>query len=436
MAALLKNSIKIFFSQVAILIGGIIGSIILARSLGPTGRGIYALLILFPTVMSQLCNFGIGEANVYFVGKDNRNLNVAVSISFLGSVAFSLVAISLLLTVSRFAFFQNFLIENLITPFQFWAAIAVLPLLLLAEYLKTIFLGKEEITVYNVINLSYAFIGLISIVVFVFMLGFGVNGALTAYILSSVTIAALTVILLRKIIPGHFLFSKKQLASWIKFGLKGYSGNLAQLLNYRLDMFLVALFLNPSAVGYYSIAVAFAEGLWMIPRALATALFPRISALSNAKTNGPTAQISRHNFFVIGVLSLLCALFVRPMIGLLFGDLFLPSAQPLLILLPGVAIFGGARVLASDLFGRGRPEFASFAAFLSLVINVALNLYLIPRWGISGAAFASTMAYSAAAALIFVAYKKISKESWKNILFIKKSDFSDYKYLLPFLRRS
>jgi len=67
--------------------------------------------------------------------------------------------------------------------------------------------------------------------------------------------------------------------------------------------------------------------------------------------------------------------------------------------------------------------------------NISWNLLLIPRWGISGAAFASSIAYIVAALLVIGSFSKISQKSWSDILIIKKTDFQDYKNFLYKIRK-
>jgi len=67
---------------------------------------------------------------------------------------------------------------------------------------------------------------------------------------------------------------------------------------------------------------------------------------------------------------------------------------------------------------------------ISLGVNIPLNLWLIPRWGISGAAFASTVSYIIGTLVIISIFVKISHKSWGEILIIKKTDFQEYKNIL------
>jgi len=88
-----------------------------------------------------------------------------------------------------------------------------------------------------------------------------------------------------------------------------------------------------------------------------------------------------------------------------------------------------------DLAGRSKPQFGTYAAFVSLAVNIPLNLWLIPRWGIAEAAFASTIAYIIATLVVITAFSKISKKSWNEILLIKKQDFQDYKEFIFKIRK-
>jgi len=427
MNSISKNSAITFSSQIVIFGLGLITSIILARALGPTGKGIYALIILIPTVMLKLGSLGIEAANVYFTGSKRYQIKDVVSNSLLSSILLGLALIFSFLGIVHLNIFQKFLGSNQINPFYLWLVVLTIPLSLLSGFLNNIFLGKEEIVKYNKINIFRKAFQLITIIVFLLMLKKEVFGAVISYILTTISITLFIVLLIRKITKITLSYNPKLLKDSIKYGLKCYFGNLAQFLNYRLDIFLVAAFLTPAAVGYYSISVGIAEKIWMLPGAIATVLFPRISSLNDKEANNLTPKIARHTFLIIFILSLALAIFARPLIKILFGSVFLPSTIPLLILLPGIIALGGAKTLTADLAGRGKPQFGAYSSFISLAANIPLNLWLIPKWGISGAAFASSIAYILASLIIVITFRKISNKSWRDIILIKKSDFKYYK---------
>ena len=435
MATLSKNSAITFSSQILIFVLGLITSVILARVLGPAGKGIYALIILIPAVMLKLGSLGIEAANVYFTGSKKYKIKDIVSNSLLSSILLGLILISLFWGISHLNIFQNFLNSNQINPFYLWLVVLTIPFSLLFGFLINVFLGKEEIVKYNKIDIFQNVLQLIAIIVFLLIFKQGVFGATLSYVFTTIIATLLVIILVRKITKIKIFLNKGLLKDSTKYGVKCYFGNLAQFLNYRLDMFLVAIFLTPAAVGYYSISVGIAEKLWMFPGAIATVLFPRISSLKDVEANNLTPKIARHAFLLIFVLSLILALLAKPLIRIFFGSAFLPSIMPLLILLPGIIALSVSKILTSDLAGRGKPQFGTYAAFISLSVNIPLNLWLIPKWGISGAAFASTIAYSLATIIIIAIFTKISKKSLSEILLIKPQDFRDYHRIFSKIKR-
>ena len=291
-------------------------------------------------------------------------------------------------------------------------------------------LGAEKIPIYNKINIFNSTFQLILLTVFLVILKKGLFGAVISYALGIIGLALVVIILITQFTKITFSFNQRLLKDSTKYGLKAYFGNLTQFLNYRLDMLLVAAFLTPASVGFYSIAVGIAERLWMLPGAIATVLFPRISSLKDEEANNLTPRIVRHTFLVIFVIALILALIAAPLIKILFGSVFLPSVMPLIILLPGIIALGGCKILTADLAGRGKPQFGTYAAFVSLAVNIPLNLWLIPKWGISGAALASSVAYITATLIVIAAFVKISNTSWMVIFLFKKYDLQDYKNLI------
>jgi O-antigen/teichoic acid export membrane protein len=313
--------------------------------------------------------------------------------------------------------------------------ILTVPFSLLLEFLISIILGQEKIITYNKINIFQAVFQLIAVSIFLLIFKQGVFGAIISYVLTIIFVTLLVVLFIKKYTKIYFSYNKKIFKDLTKYGVKAYFGILAQFLNYRLDMFMVALFLTTASVGYYSIAVVIAEKLWMLPGTIATVLFPRISSIKDTEANNLTPRIARHTFFIIFIISLILAMLTVPIIKILFGIDFLPSAVPLLILLPGIVALGGAKTLTADMAGRGKPQFGTYAAFTSLAVNFPLNLWLIPRWGISGAAFASSIAYIIFTLVVIGSFSKISQKSWSDILIIKKTDFQDYKNFLYKIRK-
>jgi Na+-driven multidrug efflux pump len=87
-------------------------------------------------------------------------------------------------------------------------------------------------------------------------------------------------------------------------------------------------------------------------------------------------------------------------------------------------------VMINDFGGRGRPMLNNYIMAASLFLNIMLNIFYIPKFGIIGAAWASTFSYCLAFLITLVAYSKVSDNKIRDIIFLKKEDFLIYKNLL------
>ena len=428
--SLKKGGAITFVAQITIFIFGFITHIILARVLGPSDRGTYALIILIPSILGLVGTVGIEISNVYYTAQKKYKLSDIISNSLISSIGTGLSIILLFWLISTTNAFQDFLKANNINPLYLWLAVCTVPIGFLYKFFHTILLGREEIVKYNGTGIFQSILQLGLIATFLIVLGYGLFGAVLSYILTAMGVVLVVLILVNQLERISFSVNRILLREFVRYGVKGYLGNIIQFLNYRIDMFLVAYFLDVTAVGYYAIAVIMAEKLWIVPQSMATVLFPRVSGIEEAQANKLTPKISRHSFFIVFIMSIVILIFAKPFISFLFGPSFLPSIKPLIILLPSIVAFSLVKVLASDLAGRGKPEFNTLASCVSLAVNIPLNLLLIPRFGIAGAAFATTVAYILATLVTIVAFTHVSKVAWTDTLFIKADDFKIYSNMV------
>jgi O-antigen/teichoic acid export membrane protein len=180
----------------------------------------------------------------------------------------------------------------------------------------------------------------------------------------------------------------------LKFGIVGYASFLTTYLNFRLDTFLVNIFANATQVGFYAVGVSLAETIWYISTSATTVLTPRVAAGESTESDATTGLVSR---VVVGtslIAAVALALLAPLIVPVLFGPAFGPSVVAIWLLLPGIVALSDARVLAGYLLGRNRQQVDLAASLAGLVVTVALDLFLIPRYGFAGAAVASSIAYA------------------------------------------
>lgn len=152
--------------------------------------------------------------------------------------------------------------------------------------------------------------------------------------------------------------------------------------------------------------------------------FQKLSELSDEeyKKIQLTPFVCRMVLFVslLGAIGL--GLVAYPIIQFFFGRSYIDAFIPLIFLLPGILVFSGCRVLSNDLASRGKPELNLYATILMTLINVTLNLILIPKYSIVGAAIATSIAYVFCFFYIMITYCRLTKQSPVEVLFISAAD--------------
>jgi len=417
-----KHSLINFSSQIVVVVFSLMSSVILARTFGPQGKGIYFLVFMIATTSFNLVHSSVPVAGVYYIGKKKYRLeDLIINFIFL---AIFLGVIGMALVFALFKLISLYLLES-VNPLYLKVALLFIPLNLITVFLSWIFLGLNDIPRYNLINI----IRVVSTTVFIAVVCLFWQSLLLCIIanLLAYVVASLTAIVL---LSNHFKKGWRLNLHLIKdvliYGWKGHFGNILYNLINRLDSYLVKFFLGARFLGYYSVSLI-AEHLWNIPTAIGTALFPKVSSSLLKDKNKDTAAVCRHSVFLTFLAAFVFFITARPLIKLLFGQPFLLAVQPLWILLPGMASLSVTKILKHYLSGTGRPQIATYSAMVTIIVCIFLNIVLIPRMGIRGAALATTCSYLVYAAIILVAFMKISGNGLTDTVIIKKQDFLIYR---------
>lgn len=415
-----------FIRQALSIVLGMAVSVLLARGLGTSARGVYALAILFPNLLMTFSNLGVGPATVYFVGRESFDDETVVQNNLILSISISFVGISTGLLIAWFGGANLFPTVDLHLLF---IALLLIPATLANGFLLGYLQGKQNFRLFNLIGIVPQGTMLILLLVFVWWQQRGVQGALAANIASVWVTLLLALILLRDLMPASLVrllhLNKTYVRDVLTYGLKSHVSNMIAFLNYRSDMLLLGLFLPAGAVGIYAIAVGLVERLWILSSSLSTTIFPRIASMGDQEEERRllTTLVTRHVLWVSVLLGGFLAVVANWLVILLYTAEYAESVFALQMLIPGVVLLSGSKVLANDIAGRGKPLLNSIHSFIAFVINVSANLILIPVWGVTGAAASTTISYSLLATMKLFAYCQIAEVEWQDVLFLKQDDF-------------
>jgi O-antigen/teichoic acid export membrane protein len=406
-------------SRFVLLLLGVLGSVVIARLLGPEQKGILTTVLAVPGMVLGFADLGVRQAATYFLGKKLRSdQDILSTLAFLTVVTsgFALVLI-----------FAIYLITGLPSRYG-WIVVmiplGIVPFRLVTSYGSGVLLAKQRIQELALVNVFHKVAYLLLLIPLITVLLRYVEWVLFAELLA-VSIGALYVIrAIKKYGSLRPRYIDQLPWTLIKRGV-AYAGALFILsLNYRIDILLLERLATVRDVGIYSVGVGLAEMLWMLPAAISTVNFARSSASGNAQDHAhKTAKVLRVAFWV-ALFPTLGLYFLAPtLIPLIYGIDFADSAYIVQAILLGVWFGLIFKILHSDLAGRGKPEVALWVFALTLVINIGLNLWWIPLFQGLGSAWASSISYTIGAVVFSIIYAHISKVNVGELFLPGVSDF-------------
>lgn len=374
-----------------------VASIVLARSLQPSGKGTYTTVMTLGELAVVVGSLGVSTAGVYYLARERgpavahvRRVVLGLSLAIGAAVSLGIVAVA----VASASL-------GLSAPAT-WALIALCPLgvLSLARGALESFLRAEQLV--RTINGAALFASaafLVAVVAASVEGWLDPTGAVSLRV-GVVGIAALLLFMLarrRGISVGRPSLERGAARSLLLYGLPYASYSIVQNFSNRVDYLLVGAYDDSVAVGVYSIAVAQAELLWIVPTAVGFVLFPRVAARSgtaDGRQGMETAALVRWTVLVTAVGAGLLAALADPITTLVYGQAFAGAVAPLRVLLIGIVAFALVQVLSGFLLGSGRLRPLVLLSGAGFLCNLGANLVLIPRFGITGAAAASAISYS------------------------------------------
>jgi O-antigen/teichoic acid export membrane protein len=364
-------------------------AVLTARVLGPAGRGIYALPGVEAALVASAFG-GLTSATTFFLlnRKPDRTLLHAIfAATAIMVVAAAAAVVPLTLLAGQRA---------AVIP-----AIAVLPSFALISLVSGYSLGIKQVRFSSTVNTLQTLFTVVAMMI-AFAIAQRTPGVAIAAWVCGTSIAGL-------ISLWYILFNARRdlrggdtvgFREYWRFCLKVTSVNIVALLNYRADVYIVALFLPPAALGMYSIAVAGAESLLVPTQVAALVTSPHIGSMELREAALLTARCVRHNMLISMVICVPLFFFAGPVVRILYGPKFLPLVPSFDILLAGVFVLALSSPISSYFTLKlGRPQIPLRLATISAVICIGVTLLLVRAHGIAGAAIGSTAGYFVGQAL-------------------------------------
>jgi len=362
--------------------------VILARGLGPEGRGVFGLINETALMASSLPGLGLEAAGIFLVGQKRFSLQNVVSNGLCWTLGLALIFAGLVVTL----LFTN---ESLLgmSARELSIALAGASLIMICDGVGEYLMPLNRTVAYTTLKTLIPVLRFAGIAVLALGIGLSVDKAAAVWIGSLAVAAVLTIVTLSRDIRFLPRLDISALRAQASYGARTQAGWIFQALNHRLDVFVVGYFVGTAGVGYYLVGVNLAELSWWVPMALGTVLFPKASAMGARDNFDMSAAACRRTLAINFAACLGLLVVVRPLITVVYGGEFQPSVDVFTILVPSGLIYTVHKVLGTSMAAHGRPQVTLFGGLASFPATVGLNLLLVPAWGITGAAVASVLAY-------------------------------------------
>lgn len=400
----MRHVLQSFATTGAIQVLGLLNAVLLARLLGPEGRGELALVLLYPVLALGLTGLALNDAIVYRAARGVAPRRLAPSALLLAAVAGVVVVVAgaalapVLLAGHAAAVIRSGMLYFLMVP----AGLAAL-------HIGAVFQGRLEYGVWNAVRgsttlatvagvagLALAGLAEVETVTLAYLCGFCASAAL-----------AVAVAHRRRWLPAPV--DRPELGQLLRFALPLQAGVVIQLVNERLDQILIAHLLTPTDLGLYVAAMAIAAIPSIPALTLANVAYPRIAAVADAADRGPVVErYLRLAIFLAGAVAIVLHVAALPLVTALYGPAFATAVPILEWYAVGAVALAARAVLAQAVKAAGRPMLASAAELCGLAVNVGLLLLLLPRVGVVGAAMAYAGMQATALAVLAAAAVRVA----------------------------
>ena len=393
-------AIQTLGTRLGIALLALVNAVIIARTLGPEGRGDVAIVTTIADLTAILLMLGVQEANINLAGSEPRERRSLATNSVLFALGFALLGIGVVSALVA-------VFPGVIGDASFGLLIAALlsvPFLILNQYLRFLIQGDYRFGITNLASLLPSLLALV------------VNGALALAGGLTVTIAVLVfvvgqawsaAVLVQHVARRSVGFGRPDLAlarRTLGFGARSHVGRIMQTGNYRLDQWILGALAGSRELGLYSVAVAWAESLFLLPTMLASIQRPDLVRASNAEANRLASRLFRIGL-LLTLVAVLVVLLAAPLLCVVvFGEDFRGSVDDLRVLALGAFGMVALKQLGNALTARRMPTMTSIAIGIAFLCTIVLDLLLIPDHGGLGAAIASTLAYTVGGAFVAVLF--------------------------------
>jgi O-antigen/teichoic acid export membrane protein len=369
----------------------VLTGVLLARTLGPSGRGALAAVVLWPTMLWTVGNLGVVDAVTFLSARQSAPersiVSTSLALAFVQSLI--LILIGLVLVPIALARQEPSVVRDC-TIF-----LASIPTSLVTLYLASVLNGTHRFVAFNLVRVIVFVGNAVGLVGLAIASELTVTSAMIAYLGSQVVTVVTAAALVLPSTHGVARPQRELTREMLAYGWRSQLSSISNLLNERVDQLVISVVFAPASLGLYVVAWTMTSLSGLIGYSVALAALPAVA-------KGDTSADRRakaHEYVFLTALSttavVIPLLVLTPeILRIVFGPAFAPATDVTRILLVASIALGTGRVLEAVLKGVNRPLDAGIAEGAGLAVTAVGLAVLLPILDLKGAAITSFFAYS------------------------------------------
>ncbi len=423
---LVKSSASVFAAQVLLLLCGLTNNFLVARLLNREGKGVVFLLQVISSIGFIVLQGGLGPASVFYLRRHSDFTPEEIASANLVP-SLMLGVIPVLCCLALWPWLPRFLPAGM-TPGLVLISVLAIPGLIIAFHAGYFCLGQQRTSGYNFYRVLQPGLFSLFLIGLLFTSSRTVKVVTLLWLISNLLPIIPAINTLRSAGARLLGFGRRFLRSAFAFGFQSQLGSVTQFLQHRVDVLLVGYFLSIRDVGLYSVAVTIAELLWYVPYAVGPVLLPHIAASSEEHARRVTPAFCRACLALNTFLGLVLFSASAILIPIILPT-FRASIPILWLLFPGTIFATLFKILSADFTGRGCPLNAFYPALAALMLEALTGLFVVPHYGILGAAVLVSVAYIFNSAASVWLYCRTNRVPAVRLLLPHAEDFRMMSFL-------
>jgi O-antigen/teichoic acid export membrane protein len=381
---------------------GFLSALVIARVLGPAGRAQYALPLNLATLVWVGIHLSLESAVARMLGRREVTFEVMTRICLEAALALGVAGFAVMEALGQVL--RSSALANASEVSITLVAVSI-PFTILAQFVTALLLRQGRTATYGRLLAVSALLQLAGLVGLWAVARLSPETTLAVNLAIQVLIAVVLLAALTRQIDLEAVVTSPPVGMRRRVygaGISLHLSSIALYLNLRVDLFLVGLLLSARRAGLYSLSTTLAELVLVATWTLSLAALRDQTDLPQEDAVGYTLEFVRQSIVMATGFVLVLSAVSYPLVTLAYGAAWRGSVLPLVILAAGavgLVIEGPVRGM---LFRIARPVTISAFSAGAMILNVVLNLVLIPRLGIDGAALSSLVSYWVAGLLMLM----------------------------------